>query len=223
MLKLMDLDGDKIILSDDVGALYDFSNKGYPVVLLLTEDNRNEDTSFIRFATEDDEPCEEYLRVVLARHKKQPLTILETERLIIREFTPGDLEALVRIYEDSEGFLDPFYLNKDEASVYLEDYISSVYDLLGYGLWAVTLRTDHKLIGICGFSPRDEGAELGYGILKEYRNMGYATEAARAVIGYGQKTLGIGNISVTCDPSNDAGLKLAKKLSKTESITVNNK
>ena len=58
-------------------------------------------------------------------------------------------------------------------------------ELFGWGTWLVVHREDRILIGEGGYGgkPGDEGqVEIGYGILKDYRGRGFATEFAQALI-----------------------------------------
>lgn len=56
--------------------------------------------------------------------------------------------------------------------------------LLGYGVWLLIERESRTVVGSAGFQgrPSSEGEiELGYGIHADFQNLGYATEAARAL------------------------------------------
>lgn len=78
-------------------------------------------------------------------------TVIETGRLIIREFVPEDLEALYRIYESADTrFLQPLSEDREEELEKLKSYIQYVYGFYGFGLWAVCLKETGALIGRCG-------------------------------------------------------------------------
>ena len=75
-------------------------------------------------------------------------TVIETGRLIIREFVPEDLEALYRIYESADTrFLQPLSEDREEELEKLKSYIQYVYGFYGFGLWAVCLKETGALIG----------------------------------------------------------------------------
>ena len=75
---------------------------------------------------------------------------LETERLILRRFTPWDVEALLLIYSDEKTnrFLPWFPIRtKAEAERLLrERYLSAYERQEGYG-YAVCLREDDRPVG----------------------------------------------------------------------------
>lgn len=59
------------------------------------------------------------------------------------------------------------------------------YQIFGFGLWAVCLKENGKMIGDCGLTLQPIGntikPEIGYHIQKTYQRKGYAKEAAIAV------------------------------------------
>lgn len=109
--------------------------------------------------------------------------MLETERLVLREFTAEDYDALYEILSDSETmahYPKPFDENK------VKDWIQwniENYEIYGFGLWAVVLKENGKLIGDCGITMQNIGGrikpEIGYHINKQYWRRGYGSEAAR--------------------------------------------
>jgi len=70
-----------------------------------------------------------------------------------------------------------------------------------------------ELIGICGFSPENNGdAELGYWIGKPYWGQGFATEAASAVMAYGYSKSGVRRFVCKHLAGNPASARVIKKL-----------
>ena len=113
------------------------------------------------------------------------MTIIETKRLILREYTYDDFNDLREIICDAETMR--FYVRPyDENGVqrWLDWCINSYRDN-GFGLWAMELKENGKFIGDCGISlQRIDGdilPEIGYHINKKYWQNGYAKEAASAV------------------------------------------
>jgi len=111
--------------------------------------------------------------------------IRETERLVIREMTPADLNALCHIMCDEEG-MRPAYaraFSPDEVQGWLNRHLNR-YRNDGYGLWAVVLKETGEMIGQCGLTRQTwkekEILEIGYLFQKEHWHRGYATEAAIA-------------------------------------------
>jgi ribosomal-protein-alanine N-acetyltransferase len=110
------------------------------------------------------------------------MTILETHRLRLREFTAPDAEALALILSDPETMR--YYLAAyDRAGV--EQWIErnrKRYREDGVGLWAMELNETTELIGDCGIvlqQVESEGLyEIGYHLRRDLWGRGLATEAA---------------------------------------------
>lgn len=120
-------------------------------------------------------------------------SILETERLILREFTADDLGGLCRILCDRETMR--FYpMSFDETAA--EEWIARNqrrYATDGHGLWAMDLKSTDEMIGDCGITLQDVDGEsmpeIGYHLRRDLWGQGFATEAARACRDYGFATL----------------------------------
>ena len=80
--------------------------------------------------------------------------ILETERLILREYTWADFEGLYEILSDPETmahYPKPY----DAAGVRRWiDWSLDNYEKYGFGLWAVELKETGAFIGDCGLTMR---------------------------------------------------------------------
>lgn len=113
--------------------------------------------------------------------------ILQTERLVLREFTPLDAPFLLRLVNEP-GWLrninDPGVRTLDDALTWAEGRLFKAYRELGYGFWAVQRRADDRLIGMCGLFKRPVLPEpdLGYALLAEHEGQGYALEAAQGCV-----------------------------------------
>ena len=82
------------------------------------------------------------------RQRHLPWIILETERCVVREFVPEDLEAICELYdEEASRYLEAPSEDLDKERKILTAYIDRVYPLCGYGHWAVLERGTGKLIG----------------------------------------------------------------------------
>ena len=111
--------------------------------------------------------------------------MIETERLLLREYTMDDFDALYEIMSDPETmqhYPAPF----DEARTrrWIEWNIEN-YEQYGFVLWAVVLKETGMFIGDCGITIQnidgDMLPEIGYHINKRYWKQGFAKEAAIAV------------------------------------------
>lgn len=111
-------------------------------------------------------------------------SILETDRLILREMTQADFYSLCKIMQDDEVMYAYEGAFSDEEVQRWLDRQFSRYKEYGFGLWAVILKDKDIMIGQCGLTMQDycghDVLEIGYLFLKEYWHKGYATEAAIA-------------------------------------------
>ena len=111
--------------------------------------------------------------------------IIETERLILREYTSEDFNDLYEILSDRET-MEHYPKPYDEKGVrgWIRWNIEN-YAKYGFGLWAVVLKETGKMIGDCGITIQnidgDLLPEIGYHIHKNYWRNGFGSEAARAV------------------------------------------
>lgn len=111
--------------------------------------------------------------------------MIETERLILRELTMQDFDALHEILSDPETMRHyPKPFDEERTKRWIEWNIDN-YREYGFGLWAVVLKETGELIGDCGMTMQsidgEKLPEIGYHINKRHWRRGYASEAARAV------------------------------------------
>ncbi len=112
--------------------------------------------------------------------------IIETKRLVLREYTYADYDGLKSIICDSETMkYYPRPYDENGVKRWLDWCIKS-YCENGFGLWAIELKENGDFIGDCGISlQKIDGEilpEIGYHINKKYWQRGYAKEAAAAVL-----------------------------------------
>ena len=140
--------------------------------------------------------------------------ILSTERLDLRELTPGDAAHLFTLNEDPEVVRhtgDGPFSSPAEARRFLEAYIE-VYARDGMGRWAVLRRRDEAFLGWCGLRRAKDGeVDLGFRLHRRYWGNGYATEAARAAIGHGFGPLGLARVIGRARRANPASIRVLEK------------
>lgn len=110
---------------------------------------------------------------------------IETERLLLRELTMEDLDALYAVLSDSDIMQHyPYTFDMDRVRNWIARNIQR-YRTLGFGLWAVCRKDTGELIGDCGLTMQNIHGqflpEIGYHIRGDQQRKGFAGEAARAV------------------------------------------
>ena len=143
------------------------------------------------------------------------MQVLETSRLILREFLEEDVEPLALVLSDPETmrfYPAPF----DRAGV--EEWIARNrrrYAEYGHGLWAMILKSSGELIGDCGLTVQNvDGAnevEIGYHVRRDLWGQGLATEAARACRDLGFARLKVERLISLIRPENLQSRRVAEK------------
>ena len=140
-------------------------------------------------------------------------TILETERLLLREMTEADLPALSAILMDAQTmYAYEGAFSEAETREWLERQFAR-YRTDGFGLWAVALKETGEMIGQTGITWQQvEGErvpEIGYLFNRAHWHKGYAAEAAAACKRYAFETLGFPEIYSIIRDTNRASMNVA--------------
>jgi ribosomal-protein-alanine N-acetyltransferase len=148
------------------------------------------------------------------------MTIVQTDRLLLRTFVPEDLDELAPIMADPEvmRFSTQGPWERDQTLAFINGCMENYSeDRWGFGLWAVIHMATDRLIGYCGLSRFDDidGApeiEIGYRLTRRYWNKGLATEASLAVRDYALEQLHLTRLVSIVDPANIASIHVAEKV-----------
>ena len=141
------------------------------------------------------------------------MTVLETERLSLRQFTVDDAQFILTLLNDP-SFLryigDKQVRNLKDAEAYILNGPVASYERNGFGLYLVELKASYTPIGMCGFLKRDElpDPDIGFAFLPEFWSKGFAFEAATALLKdtRNQRILAITSLD------NEASIKLLERL-----------
>jgi [ribosomal protein S5]-alanine N-acetyltransferase len=154
---------------------------------------------------------------------------LQTERLLLRFFTPGDEEIHRLVFDDPEVAV-PFCGRTrtiDEVRDWLvcRAYQAQVDE---FGFWAIVRKRDEALLGLVALQayvpdwivwpddPQPEHSrievELAYALGRDCWGNGYATEAGSAVIGYAFEDLRLPHIAYSVDSSNHRSMGVMRRL-----------
>ncbi len=142
--------------------------------------------------------------------------VLETPRLILREWRPDDWVRFKPIAADPRviRYVGTGQVPSDEQ---IRTYIETARKLYrdeGFCLWPLVSRKNRELIGFCGLDHLWGGdeIEIGYWLAPDYWGKGLATEAAQAVLEYGFDQLGLERIVAVAHPENQASIRVLQKL-----------
>ncbi len=144
-------------------------------------------------------------------------TMLETDRLLLRTWTPDDAEAMLAIYSHPEvtrflgsGVPDQ---NLDDAHKRLLR-AQTHQERHGFGFWAVVDKSTGQILGSCGLKHLEDGPqiEVGYHLARLVWNRGFATEAAAGCLRYGFEKLKLDRIVGVVALENHASQRVLEKI-----------
>jgi [ribosomal protein S5]-alanine N-acetyltransferase len=144
------------------------------------------------------------------------MSVIETKRLIIREYSHNDIEKLNIILSNSitmSFWPAPFTLERTEAWVKTN---MRRYKELGYGRWALISKDTGELIGDCGIMITEidgtQEQDLGYIIHYPYWKNRFATEAAEACKEFALNDLGVKRLCANMAFNHEGSRKVAEKI-----------
>jgi RimJ/RimL family protein N-acetyltransferase len=142
--------------------------------------------------------------------------VLETQRTL-RELTAGDAPFILKLLNEA-GFLefigDKGVRSLADARQYIAKGPVDSYRRHGFGLYLTSLRDSGTPIGICGLVKRDAlpDVDVGFAFLTQFWSKGYASEAAAAVLAYGETILGLKRIVAITAPGNRGSMAVLEKI-----------
>jgi ribosomal-protein-alanine N-acetyltransferase len=145
---------------------------------------------------------------------------VSTPRLELVPCSIAVADALADDVEEVERLLDvrlPSEWPDPELADFLPHYSSQLRQdpqALGYGVWLVIERDSRMVVGSAGFQGRpiaDGEVEIGYGGHVDFRNRGYAIEAARALVEWAFEQPGVKCVMAQCDQDNIASRRVVLK------------
>ena len=146
---------------------------------------------------------------------------LETERLILRDFTRDDLDAHAATLGDIEVMrhIGGEALTREDTMRRIFMAVGQ-WPVAGMGSWAVERKSDGKLVGQCGFldfardmQPNIEGQpEMGWIFDPSVHGQGIAREACEAALKWLDENLGPVEVPAIINIGNEPSMKLAERL-----------
>jgi ribosomal-protein-alanine N-acetyltransferase len=145
-----------------------------------------------------------------------PRTIVETDRLTLRELKLDDVDSLLEVLGDPiamEHYPAPKTRSETERWI---AWARESYERNGFGLWAVERNSGGAFLGDCGPMLQPvEGElvpEIGYHVVRSEWGQGYATEAATACRDLVLGRLGFDRVVSIVAPENLASRRVAEKV-----------
>ena len=145
------------------------------------------------------------------------MTVLETQRLILRLASLGDDGFVLRLLNEA-SFLrfigDRGVRSLDDARRYITERFLGSYEQHGFGMWVVERKDPPGPIGICGLVKRDAlpDPDIGFAFLPEFWSRGYGSEAALAVKHHAFDSLALPRLLAVTNPENAASIRIVERL-----------
>ena len=145
------------------------------------------------------------------------MTVLETERLILRRVNVEDTQFILTVLNEP-SFLryigDKKVRNLEDARRYILDGPIASYERHGFGLYVVELKESNEPIGVCGLLKRDElpAPDIGFAFLPAFWNRGFASEAAAEVLRDARERFTLERVLAITSLDNDASIRLLERL-----------
>lgn len=139
---------------------------------------------------------------------------IQTQRMILRMFVPGDLDELHRIFSDPAvvkyiGLGEPATHEETELAL---DSMLRHWQRHGFGRWALTDRENGNLIGCGGLRSLFGTPELVYLFEQDYWGRGLATEVGSAILKYAFAQMDFPHVVAITKPKNAASIRVMQKL-----------
>ncbi|MCL1858614.1 MAG: GNAT family N-acetyltransferase [Oscillospiraceae bacterium] len=142
---------------------------------------------------------------------------IETSRLLLRRFNMSDANEIFREWASYDNVTKYLRWEKhksiSETKTFLMNVISD-YERVNYYNWGIQLKDEGILIGAVSaniISERDKNATLGYCLGERFWNLGYTSEALRAVIDYMFYDVDINRVEACHSIKNPASGRVMQK------------
>ena len=155
-----------------------------------------------------------------AHHPSVQVPTIETERLRLRGHRPADFDHSAAMWADPNvtRYLGGKPLSEEECWRRLLGYVGH-WSLFGFGYWLVEEKATGNFVGEIGFAdykrdlePSLKGIpEIGWVLASQAHGKGYATEAVRAAVAWGDAHFPSARTACIIAPENLASIRVAVK------------
>ena len=129
-----------------------------------------------------------------------PPVEITTDRLLLRQWCPGDRDPFAAINADPEVMqFFPSTLDREASDSAVDRWQAQIAER-GWGMWAAELTSTGELIGFVGlqmtpdYLPIRPGVEIGWRLARAHWGRGLASEAASAALRFGFEQIGLAEI-----------------------------
>lgn len=145
----------------------------------------------------------------------------ETDRLILREILPEDIDGMFKLDSDPEvhKYLGNKTITNREEVIDIINYIRQQYYDYGIGRWAIIDKETNDFIGWTGLkyetkliNNHKNYYDLGYRLIKKYWGQGIATETAHVSLHFAFNNLNTKEIFAAASCKNEASNKVLQKI-----------
>lgn len=144
---------------------------------------------------------------------------ITSERMLFRQYNDDDFDFLMSLLSDPEvvKFIGNGETRDENSGKEFLNWIYSTYEFdENIGLMLLLHKEDNTLIGYAGLVPQiidgNQEMEVGYWISRKYWGKGYATEAAKALLHYGDKQLDNQRFISLIQPNHISSQNVARKI-----------
>jgi len=136
---------------------------------------------------------------------------------MLRQLTPADAPFILELLNDPDfiRFIgDRGVRTPAAARHYIVDGPVASYVRYGFGMYLAEEREGGAAIGLSGLVKRDylDLVDLGFAFLPAYRSVGYATEAAQAVLAHARNDCGLARLAGLASTENAASIRVLEKI-----------
>lgn len=146
---------------------------------------------------------------------------VETERLILREILPEDIDGMFELDSDKEvhQYLGNKPVVDKKKSLEIINFVRQQYEENSIGRWAIVEKSTNNFVGWAGLKLVKELTnnhidyyDLGYRLIRKYWRQGFATESAIASLTYGFEKLKLEEIFAAAHLENIASNRILTKI-----------
>jgi RimJ/RimL family protein N-acetyltransferase len=145
---------------------------------------------------------------------------IETERLRLRAHGPADLADCAAMWADPlvTRYIGGKPFSREDVWARMLRYAGH-WSWLGFGYWLIEERATGRFLGELGFAdfkremqpPIDGLPEIGWAFCSQAHGQGYATEAVRAALQWGDRRFGTTQTVCLIHPDNLSSIRVAEK------------